>query len=165
MLDMKSAYHQVPVSENSQKYLMINTLQGLYAFSRLPFGIHSAPGLFQQIMDTTLSGIPHVICYLDDILVAGVDETEHEKTLIQVFKRLQEAGFRLSKAKCHFQMKSVKYLGHTIDAQGLHPSEDKLKEIHDAPAPENVTQLRSFLGLIICSMRDLFQTIPHCSLR
>ena len=146
---MKSAYHQVPVSENSQKYLMINTLQGLYAFSRLPFGIHSAPGLFQQIMDTTLSGIPHVICYLDDILVAGVDETEHEKTLIQVFKRLQEAGFRLSKAKCNFQMKSVKYLGHTIDAQGLHPSEDKLKAIRDAPAPENVTQLRSFLGLIL----------------
>ena len=149
VLDMKSAYHQVPVSENSQKYLTINTLQGLYAFSRLPFGIHSAPGLFQQIMDTTLSGIPHVICYLDDILVAGVDETEHEKTLIQVFKRLQEAGFRLSKAKCNFQMKSVKYLGHTIDAQGLHPSEDKLKAIRDAPAPENVTQLRSFLGLIL----------------
>ena len=149
VLDMKSAYHQIPISENSQKFLTINTIQGLYMFTRLAFGIHSAPGLFQQIMDSVLAGIPKVICYLDDILVAGENKADHEKTLIQVFKRLQHAGFRLSKSKCYLQKRSVQYLGHVIDAQGLHPTEDKLKAIQDAPAPTNVTQLKSFLGLIL----------------
>ena len=86
VLDIKNAYYQIPVSKNTQKFLTINTLQGLYAFTRLPFGIHSAPRLFQQIMDMTLSGIPHVICYLGDIQVAGVDESNHASTLAQVFK-------------------------------------------------------------------------------
>ena len=59
-------------------------------------------------------------------------------------------------------MKSVKYLGHVIDAEGLYPTEDKVRAIRDAPAPQNDTQLRSFLGLY--SARDSFSTIPHCSL-
>ena len=149
VLDMKSAYHQIPVSENSQKFLTINTIQGLYVFTRLPFGIHSAPGVFQRIMDTVLAGIPKVICYLDDILVAGETPEEHDETLSQVFKRLLDAGFRLSKSKCNLRKPSVRYLGHVIDAKGLHPTEDKMQAIRDAPTPKNVTQLKSFLGLIL----------------
>ena len=149
VLDMKSAYHQIPVAADSQKHLTINTLKGLYVFTRLPFGIHSAPGLFQQIMDTVLAGIPKVICYLDDILLAGVNEEDHEQTLVRVFDRLQEAGFRLSRNKFHFKKKSVQYLGHVIDAEELHPTQDKLQAIRKAPAPEDVSQLRSFLGLIL----------------
>ena len=64
---------------------------GLYAYKRIPNGIHSGPGLFQEIMDTVLAGIPKVICYLDDILVAGVDQRDHLATLSLVFKRLKSA--------------------------------------------------------------------------
>ena len=60
-------YDQIPISEETQKYLKINTIQGLYVFTRLPFGVHSAPAIFQKIMDTVLAGIPNVICYLDNI--------------------------------------------------------------------------------------------------
>ena len=104
VLDMKSAYHQIPISENSQKYLTINTIRGLYVFTRLAFGIHSAPALFQQILDT----IPKVVCYLADILVGGENEEDHEKMLILVFERLQQAGFRLSKSKCYLQKNTVR---------------------------------------------------------
>ena len=71
ILNMSQAYHQVPISEKSQQWLTINTQMGLYAYKRIPNGIHSGPGLFQEIMDTVLAGIPKVICYLDNILVAG----------------------------------------------------------------------------------------------
>ena len=61
-LDLTSAYQQVPLDEASSKLVTINTHQGLYKYMRLPFGVSSAPAVFQRIMDTMLQGIPYVIC-------------------------------------------------------------------------------------------------------
>ena len=70
-LDLSQAYQQLPLDEESTKFVTINTHRGLYRYTRLPFGVGSAPALFQKLMDTVLQGIPHVICYIDDILVTG----------------------------------------------------------------------------------------------
>ena len=43
---------------------------------------------------------------------------------------------------------SVKYLGHIIDANSLHPAPDKLKAVRNAPTPQNVTELKAYLGLL-----------------
>ena len=71
---MSQAYLQLPIEDTSKPYLTINTHQGLYAYNRLPFGISSAPAIFQKLMDTVLLGIPGVYCYIDDILVSTLDE-------------------------------------------------------------------------------------------
>ena len=146
VLDMSQAYHQIPLSTESRKFFTINTHIGLFSFTRLPNGVHSGPAVFQQILDTVLAGIPKVICYLDDILVAGEDHADHLRTLSMVFKKLLDAGFRLNKTKCKFEQKSVVYLGHTIDHEGLHPTSEKLSAIMDAPPPKDESALRSFLG-------------------
>ena len=66
-----------------------------------------------------------------------------------MLKRLQSHGIRLKQFKCYFLQPSVEYLGHRIDAAGLHPSADKLKAVLDAPTPRNVQELRAlFLGLV-----------------
>ena len=149
VLDMSQAYHQIPIATESCKYLTINTHIGLFVFKRLPNGIHSGPAIFQRIMDTVLSDIPRVICYLDDILIAGKNKKDHLDTLCKVLQRLQESGFKLNKNKCKFEQRSVTYLGHKIDAEGLHPTEEKLLAISQAPPPKDVTALKSFLGLIM----------------
>ena len=89
-LDLTSAYQQVPLDEISAKLTTINTHQGLYEYTRLPFGVASAPAVFQRIMDTMLQGMPSVICYLDDILITGRNEAEHLRNLEKVLHRLQE---------------------------------------------------------------------------
>ena len=122
--------------------------QGLYEYTRLPFGVASAPAVFQRIMDTILQGIPSVICYLDDILITGRNKAEHLLNLEEVLRRLQEHGVRLRKEKCLFLQKSVEYLGHCVDSRGIHTSDKKVKAILEAPAPRNLQQLRSFLGLL-----------------
>ena len=155
VLDMSQAYHQLPIVEDSQKYLTINTHCGLFQFTRMPNGIHSGPALFQRTMDSLLSGIPGVTCYLDDILVAGKSAQEHYQTLACVFEKLQSAGFKLNKSKCKFEQFSVTYLGHVIDDKGLHPTREKLDAIRDAPAPKDVTALKSFLGLLMFYSRFL----------
>ena len=80
-LDISQAYHQIPVSKSSQKYLTINTHIGLFQFIRMLNGIHSGPTVFQQVMDTVLSGVPKPVSQLDGILCAGVDHEDHLNTI------------------------------------------------------------------------------------
>ena len=147
-LDLSQAYLQLPIEDNSKPYLTINTHQGLYAYNQLPFGISSAPAIFQKLMDTVLQGIPGVCCYIDDILVSTSDEDSHHCILEQVFTRLTTHGFRLKLEKCEFLLKSIEYLGHVITKDGIELVPSKVEAIVKAPPPANVQQLRSFLGLI-----------------
>ena len=147
-LDLSSAYQQMVLDDESCPYVTVNTQKGLYRYLRLPFGVSSAPAVFQKAMDTILQGLPQVICYLDDILVTGSTPQEHLQNLAVVLERLSQHGIRLKEKKCSFMQDSVDYLGHHIDAQGIRTSPSKMEAITKAPAPNNVTQLRSFLGMV-----------------
>ena len=145
---MSQAYSQLPLSPDSRKLVVINTHRGLFQFNRLPFGVSSAPGIFQRVVESLLSGIPGVVVYLDDILVTGSSEESHLAALELVLQHLSTAGLRLRKDKCVFMAPSVTYLGHQIDAKGLHPISDKVRALQQAPEPRNVTELKSYLGLL-----------------
>ncbi|XP_056136247.1 uncharacterized protein K02A2.6-like [Lampris incognitus] len=148
-LDMSHAYQQILMDEESKKYLTVNTHRGLFTYNRLPFGGGaSAPAIFQRTMESLLRGIPLVAVYLDDILVSGVDEADRLRNLDAVLTRLREAGLRLRRSKCTFMQEEVEYLGHRVDAQGLHPVKKRVKAIMEAPTPTNVTELKSYLGLL-----------------
>ena len=147
-LDLAHAYQQILLDENSKQYVVINTHKGLYQYNRLLFGVASAPSIFQRTMEGILRGIHNVCIYINDILITGPTEQEHLKTLDQVLTRLEEAGLRLKRTKCFFMQPSVEYLGHNISAEGLRPTKEEVRAICDAPAPSNVSQLRSFLDLL-----------------
>ena len=147
-LDLSQAYQQLMLDEESKKYIVINTHRGLFRYNRLPFGISSAPGIFQRTMESLLQGIPKVVVYLDDILVTGLSEEDHLLTLQKVLQRIESSGLRLKKNKCKFMVPSVSYLGYKIDAQGLHPLPEKMDAIMKAPSPTSLTELKSFLGLL-----------------
>ena len=142
-LDLSHAYLQLPLDDASKPYTTISTHKGLFQYERLPFGIASAPSIFQRTMESLLSGLPDVCVYIDDILVSGTTE-DHLHNLDSVLTRLESAGLTLKKSKCTFRASSAEYLGHVINAQGLHPVTSKIKAISQAPAPSNATELKSF---------------------
>ena len=101
-LDLSQAYQQLELDDDSKQYTVINTHRGLFRYNRLPFGILSAPGIFQRTMESLLSGIPKVIIYLDDILITGISEDDHLHNLQLVLHRLETAGLHLKRKKCQF---------------------------------------------------------------
>ena len=109
-LDLSHAYNQVELDDESSRLLTINTQRGLFKVNRLPFGISSAPAIFQRTIESLVKDIPNTIVYLDDILLTGSDERSHLQNLEKVLSRLQQAGLRLKREKCSFQCKEVVYL-------------------------------------------------------
>ena len=147
-LDLSEAYHQIEMDEDAQKLLVIATRKGLFRYKRLPFGIKSAPAIFQRVIDHIIFGIPGVVAYLDDVLIASKTMDEHVATLKQVFDRFREYGVKLALSKCNFAQRSVKYLGHVLCEEGLKTTDAKIEAVMNAPAPVNVSQLKAFLGLV-----------------
>ena len=147
-LDMSNAYLQMTLEESSREYTTINTHRGLFRYCRLPFGVSSAPSIWQRAMDSLFQDMSNVAVYLDDIVITGSSDEEHLQTLETVFERLSKAGLRLKKEKCSFFEPEVIYLGHRINAKGLHPTKQKIQAIYDAPPPKNVTELKAYLGLV-----------------
>lgn len=143
-----NAYQQLELEEDAKKVLTINTHKGLFRIERLNVGVSRAPPIFQSVMDSLLSGRKNVVCYLDDILVTTMSVEEHKRVLSVVLQRLERHNIKAKLSKFEFFKSTVKYLGYKIDKEGPHPTEEKVTAIIDAPAPTNVTELRSWLGLI-----------------
>ena len=95
-----------------------------------------------------LSGLDGTVSYLDDIIVTGKNKFDHLHNLDMVFSRIKEYGFHINKSKCKFLQDSVEYLGFIVDKHGVHSSPSKIKAIIDMPKPTNISQLRSFLGMV-----------------
>ena len=147
-LDMRQAYQQLELADESKQYVVVNTHKGLFPYTRLLFGVASAPGMFQRVMENLLKGIKGVIVFIDDILIARESDKGNLEALEEVLKRLEKANLCLKQSKCQFLKKSIDYLGHRIDAAGIHPLPDKVQAVKDAPAPRSVKELKSCLGLI-----------------
>ena len=147
-IDLRSAYLQMEMDDESKTLLTLNTHKGLYRLNRLAFGIASAPAMWQRVMDQLLSGIPKTQCIIDDIIVTGETDDEHLRNLEMVLQRLRDAGLRAHPAKTRFSDAKTEYCGHAVSADGLHKLPAKVDAIRDAPQPTNVSQLRSFLGLV-----------------
>lgn len=100
------------------------------------------------MMADTLSGLPGIQNYLDDRIVYVNFPGEHEQHLIAVLQKLKDSGLVLNENKCHFKKTSLRFLGHTITANGILPDQDHIDAVLKAPPPSNAVALRSFLSLV-----------------
>ncbi len=141
------------VSDNGCKFKSVEfaafiTHEGLFRFCRVPYGLASAPSAFQKMLATVLQGLPNVGNYLDDVIVWGCTTSEQDHMLKMVIQRIHDAGLQLNDSKCHFNKSSLRFLGHTMSAQGIYPDEDHLSAMLHAPVPNDAHLLRFLLGLV-----------------
>lgn len=148
LLDAASGFWQIPLDRVTAKLTTFITPMGRYFFKQLPFGISSAPEIFQREMSVLLRGHEGVEVYMDDILVHGRDEKEHEERLKGVLHTLESAGLKLNDEKCRLRQKQLNYLGHHIDKDGIRPDPSKVSAITELQPPSDVPGLRRFLGMV-----------------
>lgn len=149
ILDLNSAYFQIELDPETRHKSAFVTHDGVYEFTRMPFGLRNAPMSLQMLMSQVLKGLnwKFVLCYIDDILVFSSSFSEHLDHLGQVFQRLRDANLTLKPSKCSFAVEKVVYLGHVISKDGVSVDIEKTEKVRSFPTPTTQKQLKSFLGL------------------
>jgi transposase InsO family protein len=148
-LDMKSGYWQVRMDENSKEKTAFACHKGLFQFNVMPFGLHNAPAVFQELMNIVLQGCESfAIAYLDDILIFSKNPEEHKEHIKIVFDRLRMHDLKLKLKKCNFFEEETEYLGFKVGKDGVKANPKKVEAIKNMPAPKSVREVRGFIGTI-----------------
>ena len=148
-LDLASGYHQIGMTKDAQRKSAIVCGPYHLEWVRMPFGLASSPAYFMNYMLRTLDGIDNerIFVFLDDLIIVSETLEKHAELLEKVFDRLRDRGLRLKPSKCEFLCTEIKFLGLILTEEGLHTDPKKIAAITDYPVPENLKELRTFLGI------------------
>ena len=147
-LDCQSGFWQVRMDPRDQDKTAFCTPDGLFEFTVMPFGLTNAPSTFQRLMTKVLDGLTYkfVVVFIDDLSVFSKTWEEHLTHLRAVFDRLRKAGLRLNLAKSKFTRHEQKFLGFIVSQEGVKPDPGKIQAMLEFPTPQNVSDIRGFLG-------------------
>lgn len=147
-IDLTNAFNHVVLHEESRHLTNFYSGDRFYRFTRLPFGLCNAPDVFQSALEQILKNCENVVIYLDDILVFGSSQIEHDKCLQQVLNKLEEHNVELNRDKCKFSQQSVIFLGFKLSHGGYRVTDEKMEAIENFRTPSSIEEVRSFLGLM-----------------
>lgn len=142
--DVKNGFWNIQLDEASSKSTTFNIPFGRYRWLRLPFGLSSAPEVFQRCQHQAVEGLQGVLSIFDDILVHEEGETEEEVTrnhdakVHDLMKRCHERNIKLNKEKAQLHRKEVPFMGHVITNEGLKAGPEKLRVVLEMPTPIDV---------------------------
>lgn len=149
-LDLKSGFYQVPIHPRDAAKTAFSTPKGHFEFTRMPMGLRNSPSTFQRLMNTVLYELGDIkaIVYLDDIIVFGRTIEEHNRNLCRVLEAMRRHNLKIEPTKCQILRTELKYLGHTINKDGISPTDENIKAIREMAVPTTVKGVRSFLGTV-----------------
>ena len=153
MLDAQSGYWQIPMAPEDVHKTAFITHRGLREFVRMPFGLTGAPATYQRVMDITLHEELHgpqpvATQYLDDTCAHTVEWPTHLTALDNILGKLAAINLKLCPAKCLFGANEAEHLGHIVRENQLLPDPEKVRAIAEWMTPINVSEVRSFLGMV-----------------
>ena len=112
-------------------------------------GLCNSPDIFQEKMSSLMDGLEFVRAYIDDLLVISKSTWyDHLEKLVEVFKRLDQAGLKINAAKSFFGRSALEYLGYWITRKGVQPVPKKVNAIRNIATPRTIRDVRKFVGMI-----------------
>jgi len=143
-IDLRSGYFQAELDPETAHKTGFQTHEGQFCFKRLGMGLSGAVPFFQMLMQKVLRGLTmdSDLVYLDDILVLGVNPQNMLDRLKQVFDRFRLSNLRMHPSKCRFSVAKVYFLGHILDANGVHVDDEKIKIVKEFPRHHSPKQVR-----------------------
>lgn len=149
IIDLKSGYHQFPLSERARKYAACIIPEGIFRYHCLTFGFKNAPAFFQRFMNHTFKDYigKFMRIYIDDIVIFSNTFGEHLQHISIVLDRLAQCNIKANRDKCHFFLKEMRVLGKIVNEKGVKPDPDLIKDMVNYPIPNSKTKIRAFLAL------------------
>ena len=152
-LDMRYAYGQVPLEEETAKHCNFQIIggkaTGTYRFITGFYGLTTMPTEFQKAMDKELANLQNTYVFLDDILIVTKGTKEkHFEAVKQVLKRLGNANVRLKREKCKFAEEEIEWLGYKLSQTGIKPINSKVQALTEKLTPKSIKEVRLYLGAV-----------------
>ena len=154
VFDASNGFWQVELEQASSLLTTFNSPFGRYRWKRMPFGINSAPEVWQRKMQEHIEGLYGVEVIADDFIVVGFGNTpeewhaDHDRNVRGFLERCREKNLKLKKEKAQLRKTEVAFIGHILTPDGLKPDPKKVEAISNMPHPTDVQSLRRFLGMI-----------------
>ncbi|KAK2726063.1 hypothetical protein QYM36_000506 [Artemia franciscana] len=158
-LDARHGYWLLELDEESSKLTTFNTPYGQYKFKRMLFSLISAQDEFQRCMEEAFKGIKGFSVIVDDIIISGRTDEEHDSNVCSVLIRARKKCVKLNLQKCVFKSNSIPYFGHIISEAGIHPDPRKVRALKEMHIPLTKDELQTVLGM----MNYLARYIPNLS--
>ncbi len=148
-VDMSNAYMNFKIKESERHHVTFITPDGrTYQFKRLCFGLKNAGAFFSWAIRSIMEPLrPHVLVYLDDILLFSKTIEEHDDLLKRFAALMDKYGLKLSPKKCHFYQSQLDFVGFRVDGNGVHLGEEKVRAVRDFERPTSLKKTQGFLGL------------------
>ena len=171
-LDLRDAFYQLPLDDESKRLTTFSTPWGLKRSTRLVQGATPSSSICHETLRRDLHGINGALNIADNILVYGRGETlaqateDHDRALLETFRMFQRTGYTLNRRKCIFRATRTKFFGYVFSADGVHPDPDKITALQQAEAPKSKEEVRSFRwpASIPSSSRDMLLFLLLCAL-
>jgi len=148
-IDLRSAYHQIPIRKNDRPYTAFEADRRLYQFKRIPFGVTNGVACFQRVMDDiiTRENLADTFIYVDNITVCGATQAQHDKNLDRFLAVARKYNLTLNYDKCSFSAKTIDLLGYTIAGGTIRPDLERLRPLRELPPPHDLPSLRRAVGM------------------
>ena len=147
-LDMTSGNWQLQMKPGEEHKTAFSTLFGIFEWRVVPMGLTNAPAAFSRLIERLVGHLPFVWFYLDDIIIFSDNAEDHAKHVDVVLTIMDENKLTISTKKCVFGVPKIEFVGHWISADGISMMRDKLEAITNWPVPQNLTQLRWWMGIL-----------------
>ena len=150
-MDINSAFWSIPLKIQDRYKTAFVTQEGHFQWTCLPFGLKTAPAIFQRILSNIIRKYKlssFAVNFIDDILIFSKSFEEHITHLSRLLEAILTEGFRLKFSKCIFANNYAKYLGHIIENNSIRPLKDYLTAVKNFPVPKTRKNIRQFLGKV-----------------
>ena len=151
VLDLGSAYLQIPLAKKSQQYCTFTVANKSYSFTRVPFGYVNSGHVFSRAFSSALGDLLHkcVEHFVDDLVIISPSVEQHMKDVSEVLSRLHKAGFTIEPRKSHFCKQSVEYLGYVLEANSTRLNPKRIQKVLDYPTPKKKKDVQTFTGMCV----------------
>ena len=150
VLDLKSAYYQIRLTDSAKKYTAFEANGNLYQFKRLPMGLCNSTAIFQRLMDKLIkeNDLPDTYAYLDDITISSSSPESHAISIAKFKKMARENNLTINEQKSRFNLSEIKLLGYEIKNHTLSPDKDRIAPLEKFKSHNTIKQKQRLLGVL-----------------